>query len=214
MKNPDPPHISDLLHLPAARRWRSQERPVTSLVAILRSAPSDPIYPPNAYLLIQRIKPPYKDKWAMVGGKWDFGESLEEAVSREVFEETGLKTAFRSLRGIMNERILPLDDSIAAGHYILFVCELQVTDGIASEKYEGPVAWFQFEQMQHKADEGEMIATDFALLETFRSCSEKLVFIEAEVWSSMEQDKRVDRIQRFEVTGTGPDTSHTGTSLA
>jgi len=203
------PNISDLIHLPASRRWRGQERPVTSIVAILRTSPEEPVYPPDAYLLIQRIKPPYMHKWGMVGGKWDFGESLEEAVKREVMEETGLQTTFISLRGIMNERILPLDQNTHGGHYVIFICELQLISGTPVEKREGPVQWFTFDELQQKAGNGEIIATDFALMKTFRIPSPHLLFIEAEVRSSQEGNKRVDTITRFDLLQT-QDPAHSG----
>lgn len=41
-------------------------------------------------LLIKRKNPPYKEKWALPGGFIDTDETLEEAVSRELQEETGI----------------------------------------------------------------------------------------------------------------------------
>lgn len=42
-------------------------------------------------LLIKRKFEPYKDSWAMPGGFIDEDETLEQAASRELFEETSLK---------------------------------------------------------------------------------------------------------------------------
>ncbi|MGM0612643.1 MAG: NUDIX domain-containing protein [Bacteroidota bacterium] len=42
-------------------------------------------------LLIKRKNEPFKDKWALPGGFVDMNETLEEAVVRELQEETGLK---------------------------------------------------------------------------------------------------------------------------
>ncbi|HII15194.1 MAG TPA: NUDIX hydrolase [Nanoarchaeota archaeon] len=41
-------------------------------------------------VLIQRGKEPFKGMWALPGGHLDYGESLENAVARETFEESGL----------------------------------------------------------------------------------------------------------------------------
>jgi 8-oxo-dGTP diphosphatase len=41
-------------------------------------------------LLVKRAKPPGEGKWSLPGGRVEPGESLTEAVAREVLEETGL----------------------------------------------------------------------------------------------------------------------------
>ena len=40
-------------------------------------------------LLIQRKKPPFKNRWALPGGFIDMDETLEDSASRELLEETG-----------------------------------------------------------------------------------------------------------------------------
>jgi 8-oxo-dGTP diphosphatase len=47
-----------------------------------------------AVLLIQRKYPPYKDLWALPGGFVLDEESLEEAVQRELQEETGIRVNY------------------------------------------------------------------------------------------------------------------------
>ncbi len=42
-------------------------------------------------LLIKRKNEPYKDKWALTGGALYNDEDLEEGLSREIYEKTGLK---------------------------------------------------------------------------------------------------------------------------
>ena len=42
-------------------------------------------------LLIQRGHEPFKDKWAFPGGFIEMDEELEDAVVRELYEETGLR---------------------------------------------------------------------------------------------------------------------------
>lgn len=54
-------------------------------------------------LLVRRGMNPGKGLWGMPGGYVDMGEVIEEAVAREVWEETGLKTQARRLVGLHSE---------------------------------------------------------------------------------------------------------------
>jgi 8-oxo-dGTP pyrophosphatase MutT (NUDIX family) len=50
-------------------------------------------------LCIQEAHPLIKDLWKLPGGLVEAGESIETAVVREVWEETGLRTKFQSVLG-------------------------------------------------------------------------------------------------------------------
>lgn len=49
------------------------------------------LVPPDQVVLVQRANPPAKGSWTLPGGKLASGESLVDAVRREVREETGLE---------------------------------------------------------------------------------------------------------------------------
>lgn len=58
----------------------------------------------GAYLMLHRTKKENdenRDKWVGVGGKFENGESPEDCMAREVFEETGLSVTKYAYRGIV-----------------------------------------------------------------------------------------------------------------
>lgn len=58
----------------------------------------------DAYLMMHRIKKEHdlnKDKWVGVGGHFEEGESPEDCLLREVYEETSLTLTSYRLRGII-----------------------------------------------------------------------------------------------------------------
>ena len=48
-------------------------------------------------VLIRRGKPPRQDQWSIPGGHLEWGESLHDAILREVLEETGLTVTIAGL---------------------------------------------------------------------------------------------------------------------
>jgi ADP-ribose pyrophosphatase YjhB (NUDIX family) len=55
-------------------------------------------------LLVRRGKPPLEGRWSIPGGTVELGETLEQALVREVEEETGLIVRLREL-ALVFERI-------------------------------------------------------------------------------------------------------------
>lgn len=70
----------------------SDNGPVLAVGAIVRR-------PPDDILLIRRGREPAAGQWSLPGGKIEGHESLEEAVRREVLEETGLQVEAGQLVG-------------------------------------------------------------------------------------------------------------------
>jgi 8-oxo-dGTP diphosphatase len=75
-------------------------------------------------LLIKRKNNPFKDKWALPGGFVEYGETTENAVIREIKEETGLHTTIKQLLGVYSE---PKRDP--RGHTITIVYLLEIING-------------------------------------------------------------------------------------
>jgi 8-oxo-dGTP diphosphatase len=95
---------------------RYPERPMVGVGAI--------ILRDDQVLLVQRGKEPSYRKWSIPGGLVELGESLQEAVAREVREEVGLDVQVRDLVVALDRVILDQAGRIEY-HYILldFLCE-------------------------------------------------------------------------------------------
>ena len=90
------------------------------------------------YLMLHRTKKvndENRDKWIGVGGKFEDGESPEDCMRREIFEETGLTVTKFRYRGIVTF----VSDRWECEYMHLFTC----TDwtGVQKECDEGELAW-------------------------------------------------------------------------
>lgn len=76
-------------------------------------------------VMAQRGKPPLMGQWSLPGGLVETGESLAEAVRREVREETGLEIEPLGVLEIF-ERIMRNAEGAAEYHYVLidYICRM------------------------------------------------------------------------------------------
>jgi 8-oxo-dGTP diphosphatase len=79
-------------------------------------------------LMAQRGKEPLKGWWSLPGGALETGESLDQAVRREILEETGLTVEPVGVFEIF-ERIIRDGDGRAEYHYVLIDYTCRVKGG-------------------------------------------------------------------------------------
>ncbi len=118
---------------------RYPERPLVGVGAV--------IIQDGRVLLVERAQPPQQGQWSLPGGLLEAGERLQEAVRREVREETGLEVEVLSLAGVF-ERILPDAEGRIEYHYVLldYLCRplggrLQPGSDVRA------VAWVRLEEL-------------------------------------------------------------------
>lgn len=96
----------------------------------------------GALLMVERGRPPRAGEWAIPGGKVRWGEQLEDAVAREVLEETGL--------------IVEVGDLLWSGqtvgpdwHFVLLDFEASVVAGeLSAGDDAAAVAWVPLQQIE------------------------------------------------------------------
>jgi mutator protein MutT len=69
-------------------------------------------------LLVRRGKQPGFGKWSIPGGMVELGETLQEAIQREVREECGIEIELADVVAVL-ERIIPQEDHRVRYHYVL-----------------------------------------------------------------------------------------------
>ena len=98
-------------------------------------------------LLIKRSKPPREGQWSLPGGAQHLGETLREAVAREILEETGL--ALSDVRLLTTLDLIDRDaDGRVRHHYTLvdFTAEAPIGGPVAGDD-AAAVAGFGVEQL-------------------------------------------------------------------
>jgi 8-oxo-dGTP diphosphatase len=109
----------------------------------------------DKYLMLHRVKKTddiHKGLWVGLGGKFEAGESPEECVIREVFEESGLKITQPVLRGILT---FP-SDAFNQDDWYVFLFTADSYTGVLKKSEEGELAWVDKEKLEdypmHKGD--------------------------------------------------------------
>lgn len=97
------------------------ENPLPSCHAVVRRQ--------EQVLLVQRARPPFEGYYTLPGGGVELGETVEEALVREVREETGLQVRVTRFLGYVNA-IERDQGHRVRWHYVIFYFEAELVDGI------------------------------------------------------------------------------------
>ena len=91
------------------------------------------IFRGDSVLIARRGTPPSYGEWSVPGGLVEVGESLEEALRREVMEEVGIEVEVGDLTAVL-DRILTDAGGRIEYHYILmdFCCEWKSGEPMAA----------------------------------------------------------------------------------
>jgi ADP-ribose pyrophosphatase YjhB (NUDIX family) len=115
------------------------DRPIVGVGAV--------VWRGDRVLLVRRGKPPREGQWSLPGGAQHLGETLREAVTREVREETGL--ALSDLRLLTTVDLVDRDpDGRVRYHYTLvdFTAEAPLGEPVAGDD-AAAVAWFALDEL-------------------------------------------------------------------
>jgi len=99
-------------------------------------------------LLIKRNKRPYRDYWAMVGGKMLLEETFQTTSLRLIKDKAGLEGEFFSINSVMQEHVK--QDNAIKHSFILFFTKVK-TDQIEFKNSEsGELAWFDTDKLPER----------------------------------------------------------------
>jgi ADP-ribose pyrophosphatase YjhB (NUDIX family) len=82
----------------------------------------------DAAILVRRNNEPGKGRWSLPGGLVELGESLEEALRREIVEELSVDVAVKGLLDIF-ERVIRDPEERVLYHYIVIDYWAEVVSG-------------------------------------------------------------------------------------
>ncbi|MFT8491128.1 MAG: NUDIX domain-containing protein [Gluconobacter oxydans] len=110
----------------------------------------------NCLLLVYRKRDPERDYWGLPGGKVEPFEPLQQAVRREIFEETGLQIERMSLLCVVDQIAPDRNEHWIAPVYIAE--DFTGNASIREPEALGDVKWFPLEQLPDRLTHATQVA--------------------------------------------------------
>ena len=101
-------------------------------------------------LLTRRDKDPGKGLWSIPGGVVEVGETKEQAILREVEEETGIKVEVREMIGTYDLIIKDSQNRIKYHYLLIHFLTRALSSTIRPESPKVDVRWFKINQLPEK----------------------------------------------------------------
>jgi len=114
----------------------------------------------NQLLLIKRKRGDYVGLMGLPGGKIEKNEHLSEAATREILEESGIKSVFKNHLGFVSEHLFENGEIIQ--HFLLHICQLEPETTELLNTQEGDLSWVELDKLS--SIENKIIPSDFLII--------------------------------------------------
>lgn len=119
----------------------------------------------NSILLVKRANDPCRGHWSIPGGIVNYGEPLIDAVTRELFEETGLKAEPKGIIWI-DDIIIRDQRDLVKYHYVIIDFLMKPMNNVLRPGSDAiDVKWFSLE----KADKVRLTPSTSKLIKYLRT---------------------------------------------
>ncbi len=142
-------------------------------------------------LLVKLTYGPAKGMWLIPGGLVDRGETLQEAVKREIFEETSIQVQPSGIVGIRS--MVRAEDQLT-DLYCIFTCEIVNSPEIlAKDDLEvAEVKWMPLDELSKDPD-----VTSYTKLIIRKARSTEPMMYDAARSKKIEEQARLDKYEHF-----------------
>jgi ADP-ribose pyrophosphatase YjhB (NUDIX family) len=138
----------------------------------------------DKWLFIKRARGDYQNKWALIGGKMNFNEGIENAITREIREETGLEVRLIGIKSVLNEILRDKETGKALKQFLIILCHTSFEEGILKETEEGQLRWFTEEELEDNKE--DIIPSDFFMFKNLLKGENIKNIVEIEMFQQIE----------------------------